>query len=149
MPEPRKAQVYAIENVKTGRRYIGVTTQKFYDRKRTHLDLLKKGDHYAKDMQADFDLLGEDGFRFIKLEKCDPRDKATIELVHIVEHMKLEPGVYNTMVGKTTISRLRGATMAEREEMTRWVNRPTFTGNSRCTVLTSAASRKMYPSFDN
>lgn len=116
-----RTTIYALVNKKSGRKYVGATSQTFSRRKYAHLDLLRRGSHYSKELQSDFTLLGEDAFKFIKLETCDPADRATIELVHIIEAMNGAPGVYNTIQGKTTISRLRGATPEERESILDWL----------------------------
>ena len=59
--------IYQITNKRTGRRYIGQTTQTFDTRWRY---LKSQGRHSSRELQADWHELGSDAFEFEVLEVC-------------------------------------------------------------------------------
>ena len=60
--------VYRILNCNTGRQYIGATGRSFAERWREHLYDLRSGTHHNKALQKDWDVLGEERFRFERIE---------------------------------------------------------------------------------
>ena len=62
--------IYQIKNSKTGKCYIGQTTD-FKRRKREHLNELRKHKHANLYLQNAFDKYGEDSFEFTILEECE------------------------------------------------------------------------------
>lgn len=62
--------IYQIKNSKTGKCYIGQTTD-FKRRKREHLNELRKHKHSNLYLQNAFDKYGEDSFEFTILEECE------------------------------------------------------------------------------
>ena len=62
--------IYQIKNSKTGKCYIGQTTD-FKRRKREHLNELRKHKHSNLYLQNAFDKYGEDNFEFTILEECE------------------------------------------------------------------------------
>lgn len=63
--------VYGIENVTTGKWYVG-QTKNFKQRKRQHLWRLRNNCHRNKLLQSDWNLFGENSFEFRCLEECAP-----------------------------------------------------------------------------
>jgi group I intron endonuclease len=53
-PENRNGGIYAIINKDNGRIYIG-ETENLRKRAKAHVNLLKAGNHYCKDLQEDYD----------------------------------------------------------------------------------------------
>ena len=53
-PENRNGGIYAIINKDNGRIYIG-QTENLRKRAKAHVNLLKAGNHYCKDLQEDYD----------------------------------------------------------------------------------------------
>ena len=62
--------IYQIKNSKTGKCYIGQTTD-FKRRKREHLNELRKHKHSNLYLQNAFDKYGEGSFEFTILEECE------------------------------------------------------------------------------
>jgi len=63
-----KNVIYQIQNIRTKTLYIGSTVD-FKARKRVHLSLLRKNNHYSKYMQRAFNKYGESVFLFSVLEE--------------------------------------------------------------------------------
>lgn len=59
--------IYAIENMNTGKRYVG-SASNFYSRKKAHLSFLRNKKHQNILLQRSWDKHGESAFRFIVLE---------------------------------------------------------------------------------
>lgn len=66
--------VYAIRNKANGKVYIGSSSRAFGSRKYSHVESLKKGKHYSRELQADWDALGPDAFEFKVVEQVDMSD---------------------------------------------------------------------------
>lgn len=63
-----KHVIYQILNLITGKTYVGSTVD-IKRRKRTHVRLLRKGNHHSNKLQNSFNKYGEDSFDFIILEE--------------------------------------------------------------------------------
>lgn len=63
------AGIYAILNSYTGRIYIG-KTKSLKSRYSGHLHLLRNNRHFNKDLQKDYNMLGEQAFKYIIVERC-------------------------------------------------------------------------------
>ena len=72
----QESGVYAIHNLKTGKRYIG-SSSNLQGRFAVHKTTLKNGYHSNKFLQEDYIEFGLDAFKFIVLENC-PKDKLFI-----------------------------------------------------------------------
>lgn len=66
--------VYAIENRRSGRRYIGSTSLNMLNRWRGHWYDLDKGIHDNKALRWDWLFFGADSFRFLMLEPYTERE---------------------------------------------------------------------------
>lgn len=66
--------IYYIENIVTGRTYVGATTRPF-QRPKVHKNALKSQTHPAKLMQEDYNKYGWESFVFRVLEDNVPKDK--------------------------------------------------------------------------
>lgn len=71
----RISVVYLIENICTGKGYVGSAKRGLADRKYTHLRQLVAGNHHSILLQRAWDKYGEDCFRWIVLEKVRDADK--------------------------------------------------------------------------
>jgi hypothetical protein len=67
--------VYVIENLRSGRCYIGVSHTSVWQRWRDHIRKLESGRHRRTDLQADWDAIGDAGFRFFLAEPVSDPDK--------------------------------------------------------------------------
>ena len=65
--------IYTITNTITGARYIGQSVN-IKDRKRNHINNLKKGDHYNRHLQHSFNKYGEEYFIFDIVLLCEPEN---------------------------------------------------------------------------
>lgn len=70
----RKLFIYSIKCNKTGRIYIGRTTN-IENRWRTHIHDLRLNKHHVHLMQTDFNKYGEDSFTFEILDEADFRTR--------------------------------------------------------------------------
>lgn len=77
------AGVYIIQNLVTGRIYVG-STKNFDDRMKSHFKSLRKGNHYNKELQKDYSFFGDENFGccvLIRLELTSDLENAEI-LIH-------------------------------------------------------------------
>ncbi len=65
------ACIYKITNKKTGKIYIG-STSNFYKRKMEHINNLKSGNDHSRYLQNSWNKYGGDSFEFEIIEKCNP-----------------------------------------------------------------------------
>jgi group I intron endonuclease len=70
------ACVYGIQNLITGRIYIG-STSNWYKRKSLHINTLKDNKHANIYLQRSWDKHGEKAFKFFIVERCS-KDKETL-----------------------------------------------------------------------
>jgi group I intron endonuclease len=92
----KQCGVYCIENRKNGRRYIGQTKKSFIARYYWHRSALRRGSHYATEMQQDYSEYGEENFVFFVLAVSnDPEELDRLEIEYIAD----EEAPYNTMRG--------------------------------------------------
>ncbi len=62
--------VYAIKNIKTGYVYIKSSRDTWKNYK-IQISILRRGNHYCKHLQDDYNLMGESCFKYVMLAKCD------------------------------------------------------------------------------
>jgi group I intron endonuclease len=67
--------VYAISNTKNGSLYIGGTRTSFEQRWAEHVGMLKRGKHYSRLLQHDWDTMGPDVFELKYLEVCNTKQQ--------------------------------------------------------------------------
>lgn len=94
--------VYAIVNVKTGRRYIG-STANFQNRVQTHRFHLRRGSHVNRHLQGSWKKHGEDSFVFGVVEEVSIGLMIEREQWHLDAS---QPNVYN--IGLVAASPSRG-----------------------------------------
>ena len=66
-----KSGIYAIINIKNGKKYIGQSVEMSV-RKTTHFRALKEGKHFNRHLQSSWNKYGADNFEFSIIEKCAP-----------------------------------------------------------------------------
>lgn len=89
--------IYQIKNKLNGKLYIGQTTN-FDKRKYYHLYDLKRNKHRNKDLQSDWDELGEDSFEFSIIETCN-KSKLCEREVYWIRHYGGIEDCYNCTEG--------------------------------------------------
>ena len=89
--------IYGIQNTLTGKWYVGQSTN-VYNRMSFHFSELRRGIHFSRQMQADFDKYGPDAFRKELLEVCEQDQLNEIEQKWIVAKDAIAHG-YNQMLG--------------------------------------------------
>lgn len=87
--------VYRINNVVTDGYYIG-SAVRFGRRKWEHLNLLRKGEHHCKRLQAAFTEYGADAFEFVVVQEVE--DEARLLQVEdmYLGQFSADPNCYNT-----------------------------------------------------
>jgi len=70
--------VYKIQNIKTGKFYIGYSSQT-EKRFRSHINMLRRGDHHCVHLQRSWNIDGEVSFEFIKIKTFTLIDDAIAE----------------------------------------------------------------------
>lgn len=65
--------IYAIINLKNGKKYIGSTVN-YSKRKRTHLSRLNKGNHHSLSLQHSWNKNNPEDYKFIILEKVEDKN---------------------------------------------------------------------------
>lgn len=88
--------IYIIANVVTGKKYVGLTGA-YEGRISNHKSLLRKGEHFNKELQKDYDNYGESEFTFEVKEYCNNKDVAELTEAYYVENLRNndEEAVYN------------------------------------------------------
>lgn len=84
--------IYQIRNMKNGRIYIG-SAKDLRGRLNSNKFQLRMGSHLNKEMQKDFDEIGEEGFSFDILDYLKPKEDLNFdytEELNILEKMWLE-----------------------------------------------------------
>ena len=74
--------IYAIENIASGKRYVGSTTN-LKKRHREHFWMLRNRRHWAKALQSAWNKYGEQAFRLVVIEFCDKTLLVEREQYHI------------------------------------------------------------------
>lgn len=98
---------YIIINNKTGRYYIGSTSQPFKKRWREHLLKLKKGKHHNRFVQRDGDKYGVDSFGFFELERIETYTEALLKEQVLLDTF-ISKDCYNT--SKNSVNPMFGET---------------------------------------
>lgn len=104
IPNNDKTGIYAIENLVTGRDYIGATTISFAERWRVHQKALRAGRHSNRLLQRDWDLYGEAAFEFYIVEVVNDRRDAMDREAHwlgLNAHYCTAEETYNVIGTKT------------------------------------------------
>ena len=89
--------IYAIENLVTGKIYIGQATH-IKERWKIHKWSLKENRHINTHLQRSWNKYGKQNFQFIILELCSEIELSKKEIFHITEYRKIV-GVYNQTDG--------------------------------------------------
>lgn len=89
--------VYIIQNIKTGRSYIGSSIMYPARKFAVHKNLLRNGKHHNSSLQEDWDKYGgESNFEFDVLEKCEGSVEERLELEDFfIEVFGYSQPVYN------------------------------------------------------
>lgn len=108
-----KTGVYIIENIVTGKCYIGSTLVSFKSRFSDHMGDLKRNKHHSKKLQRSFNKHGQEAFRFRVLEVCDNArevEQSWLDKYKPFYNMTLTVGTIDnhTYESKLKISRLQG-----------------------------------------
>ncbi len=106
--------VYKIENEITKKVYIGSTVN-FNRRKSEHFKELRKGTHYSKKMQADYDEYGEKSLVMSVIEECEDNVRLDREQYYIDLYNAANKG-YNTSESAYGVSNPFVATMEKNGE---------------------------------
>ena len=77
------AIIYKIENIQTGRVYVGCTTKKIRSRWNEHVHALRHNKHHCEELQDDFNVSSEDNFSMSCLETCTAVNKFERESIWI------------------------------------------------------------------
>lgn len=88
--------IYAIENLRNGRKYLGATAD-FQRRWRQHVLDLRRGLHANEDLQAAWIKFGEDAFRFVVIEEIEGRDALRRRERHWIEAYGRHTDLYNAV----------------------------------------------------
>lgn len=97
-----KTVVYEIQNKNSNKSYIGKTNA-FSLRKNAHLNKLKKGSHINKDLQKDWNDLGEESFDFNIIEEYKKDESLEIyEALEVLRRISKGQPVYNSKFTFTT-----------------------------------------------
>lgn len=76
--------IYKVRNLKyTNKIYIGRCQTTFRERWSKHIRELNKSEHENKELQLDWNLYGQDNFKFEVFKECDPIEAKYWELVYI------------------------------------------------------------------
>lgn len=93
---PRRAGIYAVRHVESGKCYVGRAAGQlgFYKRWSEHRRTLRRGKHANRHLQAAFNLHGEEAFAFDILEFCATDQTGAREAYwcdYIGAHFNIEP----------------------------------------------------------
>lgn len=104
--------IYAIVNLKTGKKYIGSSTN-FSRRKYKHIRTLRKNIHHSQRLQNSWNKHGEEAFRFVILEKItDNRDIKQVEQVYLDTYRPFDKDKgYNMSSDSVAPTRGKGRTL--------------------------------------
>lgn len=88
--------IYIIENIITGRKYIGLTSA-YNGRISNHKSLLKNGKHFNTELQEDYNDHDESVFTFKVMEYCNNKEIAELTEAYYVDKLKATnpDAVYN------------------------------------------------------
>ena len=90
--------IYGIHNTLTGEWYVGQSTN-ILNRVSFHFSELRRGIHFCRKMQADYDAHGAEIFSFSILEMCEKSDLDKVEQKWISEKEAMEYGYNQTKGG--------------------------------------------------
>jgi hypothetical protein len=88
----KEPYIYRLTNTVTGTHYIGRSTLTVKERLYSHINAMKRGVHFSKAMQADYDSYGVDSFEMVVLTKIQFEDRKAIERQYVQDYL---PNVYN------------------------------------------------------
>lgn len=88
--------IYAIENLRNGRKYLGATAD-FRQRWRRHVLDLNQSLHANEDLQAAWIKFGEDAFRFVVIEEIEGQDALRRRERHWIEVYSKHTDLYNAV----------------------------------------------------
>lgn len=136
--------IYGIFNVETGRVYVGQGTN-LKERRRSHFNLLKRGEHFNKHLQRSYDAHGRDCFLFKMLKDVPPsrRDLFYWEQ-YFVDHYRATSSVYN-MTAPACNPRLGGTHSTEARLAISKAKKLYWTGARRAELSAAATLRMADP----
>ena len=85
--KPKDVGIYRIVNLETNKSYIGLS-RSLANRKYNHFAELRGNRHPKKDLQSDYNKLGEDYFSFEVLENCNPAELEKKEIYYHELYLK-------------------------------------------------------------
>lgn len=97
--------IYAIVNLKNGKKYIGSATN-FSSRRSRHLSMLKKGIHHSQSLQHSWNKNNPEDYKFIILEKLTQEEDKLVKEQYYMDYYKS----YNRKFGYNMSKTARGAT---------------------------------------
>jgi len=96
--------IYAIVNLKNGKKYIGSATN-FSNRRSRHLRMLKDGIHHSQSLQHSWNKNNPEDYKFIILEKLSPEEDKLIREQYYMDYYKS----YNKKFGYNMSKTAKGA----------------------------------------
>ena len=122
----KKIGIYKIENLISGKVYIGQSTN-IQHRCNSHKLELKKGKHFCKLLQKDWNTYGEENFSFLIIEECEKEKLNDREIYWIKTYGGVNSSnVYNEQSGGTITftyslaARKRQSIRQKGKELTWW-----------------------------
>lgn len=106
--------VYCWKNLINGKVYVGSSSRSLESRRKTHLLGLRSGTHWNQHLQRAWDKYGEEGFEFIVLTLCDPKDCIVFEQCWL-DHYQSFDDRYGYNISPTAGSS-RGTRMTEEQK---------------------------------
>jgi group I intron endonuclease len=109
--------IYLIENILSGKRYIGQTVD-YAKRKASHINALRGNYHPNKYLQSSWNKYGENAFRFTLVIECDVDKLDELEIRYIRQFNTLAPKGFNLTKGGDGVRGLKWS-MESREAVSR------------------------------
>jgi hypothetical protein len=98
---PQVGVIYGVGNMTSRRWYVGQTKSPAF-RKSTHFQLLKKGMHCNKELQADYNKHGRQAFCFSTLTTCSFPNQEKMDSLEAEWIIELEKTGWNRCYNRTT-----------------------------------------------
>lgn len=112
----QKNAIYEISNTKNKKTYIGKTNA-YKLRTKSHIKKLNKNSHSNRDLQEDWNILGEENFNFRILKECDTdKDLEIYEALEAIRRLDNNKELYNHKFTFTTEDLVRLINIIKGEE---------------------------------